>query len=376
MQKITILALHLDYGGIEKYISYLCKMFENKYDIEIICTYKFQPKPAFDFSNKIKIRYLIEDNLNDLSIKELLKKKEFFKIVKEISRRIKIKKLSYKLNKQAVQSLDTDYLITTRTFHNKIVNKYAKKGITKIATEHNHHNNDKKYINNLVKSITNFDYFIVCTKELYDYYKDIVNPKCILIPNPIIIDNNITSKLNNKNIVSVGRLSPEKGFEDLIDVMEIISKKDKDITLTICGDGYLRNKVEEKIKDLKLEKKVKLLGFVKGKTLENAYVNSSLYVMPSISECFGLVLLEAMQYGLPCISFDSASGARELLGNNTGILIKERNKELMASTIIELLNNKKELTEYSKKSLKKVSNYSIEKTNEIWEKEILKEKGL
>ena len=140
MQKITILALHLDYGGIEKYISYLCKMFENKYDIEIICTYKFQPKPAFEFSNKIKIRYLIENDLKDLSIKELLKKKEFLKIIKEVSRRIKIKKLSYKLNKQAIQNLDTDYIITTRTFHNKIVNKYAKKDIIKIATEHNHHN--------------------------------------------------------------------------------------------------------------------------------------------------------------------------------------------------------------------------------------------
>lgn len=371
MQKITILALHLDYGGIEKYISYLCKMFENKYDIEIICTYKFQPKPAFEFSNKIKIRYLIENDLKDLSIKELLKKKEFLKIIKEVSRRIKIKKLSYKLNKQVIQNLDTDYIITTRTFHNKIVNKYAKKDIIKIATEHNHHNNDKKYINDLVKSITNFDYFILCTKELYDYYKDMVNPKCVLIPNPVIIDSKITSKLNNKNIISVGRLSPEKGFEDLIDVMKIISKKDKDITLTICGDGYLRSKVEEKIKDLNLENKVKLLGFVKGKDLENAYVNSSLYVMPSISECFGLVLLEAMHYGLPCLSFDSASGARELLGNDTGILIKDRNKEEMANKVIELLNNKKELTKYSKKSLDKVSNYRIEKIYDLWEKEIL-----
>ena len=54
-QKITILALHLDYGGIEKYISLLCKMFDKEYDIEIICTYKFQPKPAFEFSNKIAI---------------------------------------------------------------------------------------------------------------------------------------------------------------------------------------------------------------------------------------------------------------------------------------------------------------------------------
>lgn len=371
MKKITILALHLDYGGIEKYISYLCKMFEKKYDIEIICTYKFQPQPAFEFLNKIKIKYLIEDNLKDLSIKDLLKKKKFLKIIKEVLRRLKIKKTSYKLNKQAIQNLDTDYIITTRTFHNRIVNKYAKKDIIKIATEHNHHNNDKKYINDLVKSITNFDYFILCTKELYDYYKDIVKPKCILIPNPVIIDNNIVSKLNNKNIVSVGRLSPEKGFEDLIDVMKIISRKDKDITLTICGDGYLREKVEEKIKNLKLEKKVKLLGFVKGKDLENAYVNSSLYVMPSISECFGLVLLEAMHYGLPCLSFDSASGARELLGNDTGVLIKDRNKEAMANKIIELLNNKKELTDYSKKSLDKVSNYSLEKINTLWEKEVL-----
>ena len=70
-----------------------------------------------------------ENDLKDLSIKELLKKKEFLKIIKEVSRRIKIKKLSYKLNKQAIQNLDTDYIITTRTFHNKIVNKYAKKAI-------------------------------------------------------------------------------------------------------------------------------------------------------------------------------------------------------------------------------------------------------
>ena len=93
--------------------------------------------------------------------------------------------------------------------------------------------------------------------------------------------------------------------------------------------------------------------------------------MPSISECFGLVLLEAMHYGLPCLSFDSASGARELLGNGTGILIKDRNKEEMANKVIELLNNKKELTKYSKKSLDKVSNYRIEKIYDLWEKEIL-----
>ena len=60
MQKITIFALHLDYGGIEKYISYFCKMFEKKYNIEIICTYKMNSTPAFEFSKNINIKYLIE----------------------------------------------------------------------------------------------------------------------------------------------------------------------------------------------------------------------------------------------------------------------------------------------------------------------------
>ena len=71
-----------------------------------------------------------------------------------------------------IKRIDADIIISTRLLFNSWLGKYAKKDIIKIATEHNHHNNDKKYINDLVKSITNFDYFILCTKELYDYYKE------------------------------------------------------------------------------------------------------------------------------------------------------------------------------------------------------------
>ncbi len=371
MQKITIFSLHLDFGGIEKYISYLCKMFEEEYDIEIICTYKLNDKPAFNFSDKIKIKYLIDKDLKDKSIKDLIKKRKFLKALKEVLRRIKIKYLANKLNKEEAKKLNTDYVITTREEHNKIINKYAPKKIITIATEHNYHNNDNKYVKRLIKSVSNFNYFIISTKELYEYYKDKVNPKCILISNPVIIEGNNKSKLNNKNIVSVGRLSPEKGFEDLLDVMKIVTKYDNNIKLNICGDGYLRNKIEEKIKVLRLEKNVKLLGFVKDKELENAYLNASLYVMPSISECFGLVLLEAMHYGLPCIAFDNASGPKELLSKNTGILIKNRNKEDMAKRIVQILNDKKELQKYSKQSLIKVKDYSIDKIYNTWKKEIL-----
>jgi glycosyltransferase involved in cell wall biosynthesis len=121
-----------------------------------------------------------------------------------------------------------------------------------------------------------------------------------------------------------------------------------------------------KIKEYKLEKNIKITGFISGDKLVNAFVDSSLYVLPSKSEAFGLVLLEAMHYGLPCIAFDSASGARNLLKDNIGILIKNRNINEMANKINELLNDKKTLKEYSNNSLNCVSNYSIDKIYKEW----------
>lgn len=370
-KKITIFALHLDFGGIEKYLSTFCKMFKDIYDIEIISTYKFKEKPAFDFDKSIKIRYLIEEKIPDISIKKLIKQGHLIKSLKILYDRRKENKLAIKLNIKSSKEMKTDYVLTTREFHNKIINKYAPNNIIKIVTEHNYHNNDKRYIKKLINSVTNFDYMIHCTKELYEFYKPITKgPKHIFIPNTIEL-NKIKSKLNNKNIISVGRLATEKGYEDLIDVMKIIHDLDPKVKLTICGDGYLKEKIENKIKENGLGKVIKLTGFIKGKELEVAYINSSLYVLPSISECFGLVLLEAMNYGLPCIAYDSTSAARELLNNN-GILINNRDKNKMAESIVEILNDNKKLKKYSAISLNKVKEYDVNNIKIMWLEKVFK----
>ena len=367
-RKISIFAMHLSYGGIEKYISSLCKMLKNDYEIEIITTYKFHEKPAFDFDKNIKIKYLINENPTTISLKELIKSFKFLKATKEIVRRIKFKYLSFKLNVKEIKNLKSDIVITTRTYHNKLVNNYCKSNIKKIATEHNYHNNDKKYVKALMSSITNFDYFAICTKELYDYYKKYYDEKkLILISNPVDIYYEGKSKLNNKQLITVGRLSPEKGHMDLIETFKYINDLDKNINLVICGDGYIREYLENKIKELNLEKNIKIKGFLKGENLYKEYINSSIFVLPSISESFGIVLLEAMHFGLPCISF-SSSGANELLKNNIGVIIKNRDKKELAKKIVEMINNKEELKEYQNKSLQKVKNYYLNVLYEEWKK--------
>jgi N-acetylglucosaminyldiphosphoundecaprenol N-acetyl-beta-D-mannosaminyltransferase len=64
--------------------------------------------------------------------------------------------------------------------------------------------------------------------------------------------------------------------------------------------------------------------------------------MTSLSESFGLVLIEAMSFGIPCIAFDSAQGALEIIDENTGFIIKDRNINEMSNKIIYLIENEKE----------------------------------
>ena len=90
MRKVTILALHLGFGGIEKYISSLCKMLENDFEIEIISTYKLYEKPVFDFPDKTKITYLIQDRPYKEELKHAIKNKNIAATFKFLFKNLKI----------------------------------------------------------------------------------------------------------------------------------------------------------------------------------------------------------------------------------------------------------------------------------------------
>lgn len=147
--------------------------------------------------------------------------------------------------------------------------------------------------------------------------------------------------------------------------MSLVVKKYPEVTLTLIGDGIEKEKIIKKIKELSLEKNIILTGYLNQYEIEEKMQRSSIYAMTSISESFGLVILEAMNIGLPVIGFDTSSGARELI-KDTGILIPNRNKETFANTIVNLLKSKKELQELSKKSKEKASNYTVSKIKKEW----------
>lgn len=366
MKKITILALHLGYGGIERCISNLCNSLIDDYKIEIISTYKLYDKPPFYFDKRIKIKYLIDRGPNRKEIKESLKRFKIVTFIKELFKAKKLLKLKKDLMIDYIKKCKSDIIISTRDIHNLWLGKYGNSKSIKIGWEHNHHNNNQKYIKKLVDSTSGLDYFVLVSKELKEFYETRVSCKCVYIPNSIMSLPNKLSKLDSNNIVSIGRLSHEKGYLDLIDIFKLVADN-CDVKLNIIGDGVEKDKIIDKIRKYNLEDKVILHGFRDANYIEKIFLDSSIYVMASYTESFGLVVLEASSYGIPCIAFDSAHGVRELIRDNwDGYLVEDRDKAKMAKRIINLINDKNRRLIMGDNAYKKSHNYLASNVKNEW----------
>ena len=165
----------------------------------------------------------------------------------------------------------------------------------------------------------------------------------------------------NKFIVGVGRLTKQKNFYLLVSAFNEILKKYPDYLLIILGDGEQKLKILKLIKDLRIENKVYLVGHQ-----ENVYkylINADCFILSSLWEDPGFVLLEAGLSNTPVISSNCPNGPEEILnGGNNGYLFKNNNlndllkkfEEFKKEDIVEL--NKKKIN--LKKEIKKFTLYS------------------
>ena len=349
--KVSIYALHLNYGGVEKNICTKANILSEIKDVEIISLYKLKDKPDFKLNDNIKIKYLTTNiKPNRKELKETLHSKNIINIIKQGIYSIKVLYLKHTLITKSMINCNSEIIISTRIdFTEKLIRNNEYNNI-KIAEEHIYHNNNTKYLNKLHYILKSVDYLMPSSNYLTNYYKELFTEyryKIITNNMPIETDNKL-SNLKNKNIITVGRLEKVKGYDDLI---KLFNKLDnKEWTLSIIGTGSEYDNLNNLIKELNMEDNIKLLGFKNTEELNKLYKESSIYIMTSIEESFGLVLLEAASHGLPLIAYDSALGAKEIIKDN-GILITNRNEKEMIKELKNLINDEKVRKEYQKKSL-------------------------
>lgn len=364
--KITILGLHLGYGGVESAISNIANMLQEKYEVEIISLYHKKEEP-FRLKNKVKITHLMNITSNKDEFKTALRNKKILKILKEGIKSTYILLNKNYLIKKAIINSDAKIIISTRYSFSKILNKYGREEIIKIHQEHTY-NVTSKYIKKL-NHLQNINYIMPASKVILMEYEDNINTNIKYIP--LALDYYPTKKeisnLNNKNMISIGRLENEKAMDELIYIMRELTKIDKNIFLNIYGDGSNRKKIETLIREFKLEKNIKLWGFKAKEEIQETLKQSTLYLMTSKEESFGLVLIEAMSFGVPCIAYSSAQGAKEIIKSKTGYLIENRDRKIYIKKINDYLKYPlKDKQKMGTNARKNVKQYEFEIVKKEW----------
>ena len=170
------------------------------------------------------------------------------------------------------------------------------------------------------------------------------------------------------NILSVGRLSIEKGFHISIRAIATIIKNHPNIKYRIVGGGIEENNLAELIKDLGLQNNVEIIGSVSTEMLSSYYADAHIFILPSIdfrdgshTETQGVVLQEAQSSGIPVIA-SKTGGIPEIINDNvTGLLFDEENHEQLSKKISSLIDNDQIYQSLSIQGKKDVEdNYSID----------------
>ncbi len=209
-----------------------------------------------------------------------------------------------------------------------------------------------------------YDRFVVLTKGNLNEWK-FKNLK--VIPNPLSFYPDEQSTLQNKRALAVGKQSFQKGYDRLLKSWKIVTQTYPDWILDIYGTIDKSQQLDQLAEQLGVTKTVNFYKPVRN--IAEKYQEASIYTMSSRYEGFGMVLTEAMAYGVPCISYDCPYGPSDIISDKEdGLLIENGDTEAFAEGILTLIKNEEERKTMGVKAREAVKEYLPEKISEEWDR--------
>jgi len=191
-----------------------------------------------------------------------------------------------------------------------------------------------------------------------------------VIPNFTVMAVSRLSDVMAKRVIAVGRLEWQKGFDRLIEAWQTVEQRHPDWSLTIFGSGTLEGDLQRLIMDRSL-KTVSIHPFTP--TIADEYGQSAVFALSSRFEGFGLVLLEAMQAGLPCVTFDCPFGPSDVVkdGKN-GFVVPDGDVERFAECLCRLIEDQELRQQFSAASVERARVFDVDTVMQQW-KDLLEE---
>ena len=207
-----------------------------------------------------------------------------------------------------------------------------------------------------------FDRFVVLTN---DNKKEWNLGNLQVISNPLSFFPRESSALDQKKVIAVGKQAYQKGFDRLLESWVAIQEKHPDWTLEIYGSHIPSQQIPELAKKLNLHT---VSFFEPVKNIEEKYLESSIFAFPSRFEGFGMVLIEAMACGVPCVSFDCPCGPADIIRDGEdGFLVENGDIDGFTKRLLELIEDENLRIEMGRKAKQNVRRYLPEVIVPQWD---------
>lgn len=356
-------------GGLERIITLKANYFADHfgYSVTIITSEQQGRKLYYELSknvNHIDLGVLFDLTENQSKIRKLLSypfkyylfKKKFSSFLYEYKPDITISTLRRELN--FINSINDgsikigEFHVTRNSYHAMSIN--SNKIFLRILK--------KLWARLFLKNIKKLSKFIILTNEEAANWPELKNIK--VISNPLTFYPENISNCSSKKIIAAGRYSFQKGFDLLIESWSIVAKRNPDWKLYIYG-GENKKEFIQQVKELKLESSCFLEDAVPD--IIDKYTESSIFVLSSRYEGFGMVITEAMACGVPAVSFACPCGPKDIIKDEIdGLLVENGNIQELADKICYLIEHENIRKEMGKQARINVERFKIENIAMQW----------
>lgn len=357
-------------GGMERVVTAKANYFAEHfgYEVTIIVTEGNGDHSFFHLSKRVEVINF------GLAFEDLWNKQFLKKIVLYFKKQRLYKKL---LNRELLR-IKPDITITTLRREINFIND-IQDGSYKIGELHLCRSNyrgiedgdssilkilfSKWWKKDIVNQLRKLDKFVVLTDNAVSDWPELDNIQ--MIPDPLPIEGFNQSRSDIKRVISVGRYSNEKGYDLLLRIWSIVEKECPDWQLDVYGMGdptpYVKMIDDLSIDQRRCHLRSSLVD------VESEYIRSSVFVHPSRSEGFGLVIVEAMACSLPVVSFDCENGPRSIITDSVdGFLIPSFNIRFFADRLIMLMRDEPLRKQMGEMGRLKSQQYSIDRIALQW----------
>lgn len=358
-------------GGVRSVVNQ-ANALAGHHDVEVVTVFGDFARLPFKLDKRVRRRRLmkVDRSWPRRQILERLEKRPSKHVPEDETRFSSFSRATDVVLKRYLSGLRGGVIVTTRPALNILAAKFGSSAVVRIGQDHmNYRSYPAGLAGQMRRWYPKLDAVATLTTRDAAEFTEALGPEARVerIPNLVPMPDNEPAPLDSTVAVAAGRLTPQKGFDMLIDAWAKVVTRHPDWELRIFGVGSHRDALRTQVESTGMSGHVRLMGSTK--KLEKQIRASAMYVLSSRYEGLPMTILEAMQQGVPVVAFDCHTGPADIITHDRdGILVPPTDVDALAAAITEMIENPERRRALGAEAHKSIRRFSGESIRPRWEK--------